>query len=114
MKFTKKQKSKLIEALAIIGSLAVIFSVIFSFGYADTATPGTFFLGGLLGAYLGFAALPFFDKKYKPMPWTCAFLAGLGVFLLLSDREMAANWKIVTVGVSFVVGYYAPKWAKYM
>mgnify|MGYP003628439815 FL=1 len=71
-------------------------------------------LGGLIGAYIGFAGLPYLDKKYKPHPWICAFLAAAAAFMWAFNSDTELIWAILSICVCFVFGFFAPRWAKHL
>ena len=102
-----------LEAVSIILCLAALFGVgtLISHEFSLRA----FALGGLGGGFIGFAGLPYFDeKKWKARPLICAVLAALfssGV-TLYQGHSLAAVALLGVVG--FIIGFFAPRWAKYI
>lgn len=100
------------EGAAIIALLGLAFAVSFSlFSFSVFK----FVVGGLFGAYVGFAALPFFDSsRWQPRPVACGLLGAVGCALLAVSRSQGPLVVLISGLVGGLVGLFAPWWAKYL
>lgn len=104
---SKNQEATLIVSagglLFGLGALLAHFSVqLFAFGF-------------VWGSYLGFAALPFFNRhKWKPQPGICSFLAAALAAVACYFLEVSPSVSGLSVVIAALVGYFAPSWAPHM
>jgi hypothetical protein len=76
-------------------------------------TFNTFAIGSGLGAFLGFAALPYFSPdQFKPRPVTCSIVAGVVGVLCALSLGLALTISVLTVLAFAGLGYLAPYWVK--
>ena len=101
------------EAVLIIFGLGLVFGLGSLFLYELSLK--FFCLGFGFGSSCGFASLPFIDnKKWKPMPMTCATLATLGAIVFASLSGWSPEHITLLAISGAAVGYFAPYWAKHM
>jgi|GEM_PF-4222376 len=100
-----------LEAISIIAFVSLIFA---GMGLWDTLSLHGFVMGGLFGAYIGFAALPFFNpKKWRPRPLLCGLLASAASVAIALSRTEHVETVILAGLVGGILGVFAPWWAKY-
>jgi len=100
------------EAICIILSLGLFFGLVnlikeFSFS--------NFLIFSGIGAFIGFAGLPYFDKKkWTPQPFVCAVIAsGVLISHSLSREEVGTTVALYGAG-GFLIGYLSPYFVKYI
>ena len=78
-------------------------------------SPWLFAYGFVVGSYLGFAALPFFDRhKWKPQPGVCSLLAAVTAAIGCVLLEASPLAFAISVSVAALAGYLAPWWAPHV
>ena len=99
------------EAVCIVLGLGLFLGLL---GLIDTFSLTAFLMQGGIGAFIGFAALPYFDsKKYKPQPFLCAVIASSIVIALAISREQSGASIALSGMAGFIFGYLSPSLAKY-
>jgi len=101
-----------LEALVLIGGIALLFG---GLSFLNVPDLRGFAYGGLFGAYIGFAALPIFDdEKWKPRPFMCSVLGGVGAMVAAFERFGTPSAALIGGVAGLSLGYIAPRWAKHL
>lgn len=102
------------EAIAIVLSLALIFAGCVHLSDLSRLRLDLIFFGAGWGGFVGFASLPYFDKKYRERPFVCAVLAAL--LATLGAIWAGAGLSVVAIVAvsSACLGFFAPKWVKHV
>lgn len=100
------------EAVCIVLGLGLLFGVL---GLIGSLSFEHFLMRGGFGAFLGFAALPYFDsEKWPARPVTCALIAGAAAVALTASREQSVMTIIISGGIGFAFGFLSPYFAKHL
>lgn len=97
------------EGLIIVSIMGALFAGASIFNGSSVS------IGLMVGLFIGYAGLPYFDpKKWKPRPFVCSVLGGaLGGVIAIS---WAAAWGTVALSVvaGLIVGFFALKWVPHI
>ena len=100
------------EAICIVLGFGLFFGLlglIGSFNFTE------FLIRGGVGAFLGFAALPYFDSaKWPARPLVCAVIAGGVAIALAISREQSTSAIALLGAAGFLFGYLSPSFARYL
>ncbi|MEM9375811.1 MAG: hypothetical protein AAGA72_06290 [Pseudomonadota bacterium] len=100
------------EAVCIVFGLGLLFGVL---GLIGSLNVEQFLMRGGFGAFLGFAALPYFDsEKWPARPLTCAVIAGGVAIALAIAREQSFMTVIIFGGIGLTFGFLSPFFAKHL
>ena len=100
------------EAVCIVFGLGLLFGVL---GLIGSLSVDHFLMRGGFGAFLGFAALPYFDaEKWPARPVMCAVIASGAAVALAISREQSLMTMIIIGGIGFAFGFLSPYFAKHL